>query len=119
MNIGDIYAVEIPASDGPEQAGVRPAIIAQASQFEAWLPTVLIVPLTSQLRAQTFPGTVLVSPDSENHLTKESVVLAFQLRAIDKRRLKNKIGRLSEIDLLRVRDQIEQLLDFQKGGPNV
>ena len=56
MNVGDIYTVEIPPSNGHEQAGVRPAIVAQASQFERDLPTVLIVPLTSKLRARAFPG---------------------------------------------------------------
>ncbi|MFL5802554.1 MAG: type II toxin-antitoxin system PemK/MazF family toxin [Roseiflexaceae bacterium] len=54
MEIGDIYTVEIPASDGHEQAGSRPAIIVQASRFEDQLSTVLIVPLTSRLAAQAF-----------------------------------------------------------------
>jgi mRNA-degrading endonuclease toxin of MazEF toxin-antitoxin module len=44
MDIGDIYTVEIPPSDGHEQAGFRPAIIVQAPQFENQLPTVLSYP---------------------------------------------------------------------------
>ena len=47
MNIGDIYSVEIPSSNGHEQAGIRPAIIVQSQRFKDSLPTVLIVPLTS------------------------------------------------------------------------
>jgi len=42
MEFGDIYSVAIPASDGREQAGTRPAIIVQTSK--AHLPTLLIVP---------------------------------------------------------------------------
>jgi len=96
INIGDIYTAEIPLSDGHEQAGTRPAIIVQAPRFESQLPTVLIVPLTSQLAAQAFPGTFLIHPDSENGLTVTSVALVFQLRAIDKRRLKYMIGQMGE-----------------------
>ena len=110
MDIGDIYTVEIPSSDGHEQAGTRPAIIVQARQFENQLPTVLIVPLTSRLAAQAFPGTFLVHPDSENGLTMISVALVFQLRAIDRRRLKRMTGRLSGVHLAQVHRYIKSLL---------
>ncbi len=110
MDIGDIYTVEIPPSGGHEQAGARPAIIVQASQFESQLPTVLIVPLTSQLAAQTFPGTFLIRPDAENGLTMTSVVLVFQLRAIDKRRLGRKIGQLSASHLAQLHQLVKSLL---------
>ena len=82
MDIGDIYTIEIPPSNGHEQAGKRPAIIVQAPKFEKQLPTVLIVPLTSQLAAQAFPGTFLIQSDTLNGLTMPSVALVFQLRAI-------------------------------------
>jgi mRNA interferase MazF len=110
MDIGDIYTVEIPSSEGHEQAGARPAIIVQAPQFQNQLPTVLIVPLTSQVAAQSFPGTFLIQPDSHNGLTLLSVALVFQLRAIDKRRLKHKIGRLSDSDLAQLHQQVKTLL---------
>ena len=47
MDIGDLYVIAIPSTDGHEQAGYRPAIIVQAPQFEEQLSTVLIVPITS------------------------------------------------------------------------
>jgi mRNA interferase MazF len=110
MDIGDIYTIEIPPSNGHEQAGSRPAIIVQAPQFEKQLPTALIVPLTSQLAAQTFPGSFLIHPDTENGLTKDSVVLVFQLRAIDKRRLKRKLGRLNKQHLAQLHQQVKTLM---------
>jgi mRNA interferase MazF len=110
MEIGDVYTVEIPASNGHEQAGPRPAIIAQAPQFGDRLPTVLIVPLTSRLTAQSFPGTFLIQPDSDNNLNTTSVALVFQLRAIDKRRVGRRLVRLSASDLSQVHDQIKALL---------
>ncbi len=112
MDIGDIYTVEIPASNGHEQAGTRPAIIVQAPRFENQLPTVLIVPLTSQLAAQAFPGTFLIHPDSENSLNMTSVALVFQLRAIDKRRLRRMIGRLSTSHLAQLHQHIKTLLQL-------
>jgi len=112
MNVGDVYSVEIPSSDGHEQSGARPAIIVQAIRFEKQLPTILIVPLTSQLAAQSFPGTFLIKPDAENGLTMPSIALVFQLRAIDKRRLKRKIGKLSSTHLIEMQKHIKDLLQL-------
>jgi mRNA interferase MazF len=86
------FTINIPPTNGHEQVGNRPAIIFQSPQFEKQLSTVLIIPLTSQLAAQTFSGTFLIPPDGENGLAKDSVALVFQLRAIDKKRLRRKIG---------------------------
>ncbi|HXU36259.1 MAG TPA: type II toxin-antitoxin system PemK/MazF family toxin [Blastocatellia bacterium] len=110
MEIGDVYSVEIPPSNGHEQAGARPAIIVQAPQFGDRLPTVFIVPLTSRSTAQSFPGTFLIQPDSDNNLNTTSVALVFQLRAIDKRRVKRRLGRLSASDLSQIHEQIKALL---------
>ena len=109
MNIGDIYTVEIPVSDGHEQAGFRPAIIIQDPRYESQLSTVLIVPLTSRLTAQAFPGTFLIRPTSRNGLSVSSVALVFQLRAIDKRRLKRKLGQLNAAQLSQLQEQIKDL----------
>src|SRR5882672_9147325 len=112
MEVGEIYAVEIPSSNGHEQAGARPAIVVQTSQSESRLPTVLIVPLTSRLPAQAFPGTLLIHPDAENNLAMTSVALVFQLRAIDKRRLKRRIGRISGALLAQVQQAMKELLQL-------
>jgi mRNA interferase MazF len=112
MEIGDIYTVEIPASNGHEQAGIRPAIIVQAPRFQAQLSTVLIVPLTSRLAAQAFPSTFLIQPTSRNGLNVPSVALVFQLRAIDKRRLKRKLGRLSAAHLAQLQQHFKALLQI-------
>lgn len=95
MELGDLYLVEIPASNGREQAGSRPALIIQDEKYQTQLPTDLIVPMTSKLAANAFPGTMTIQPDDENGLDMASVALVFQLRAIDKRRLKRQIGRLN------------------------
>ena len=99
MARGDILVVDLPAAmvqPGHEQAGNRPAIIVQTDISDPKLPTTMIVPFTSNLNALYFPHTIRIEPSSQNNLKKSSVLLVFQLRAIDKKRLGKKIGRLEE-----------------------
>ncbi|MBM4067263.1 MAG: type II toxin-antitoxin system PemK/MazF family toxin [Planctomycetes bacterium] len=98
MKAGDIYLVEIPGSNGREQQGVRPAIIVQTTVNIDKVPTVLVVPFTTKIKAASFPFTFIIEPDASNNLTSTSVALVFQLRAIDKKRLKTKLGCLSSHD---------------------
>jgi mRNA interferase MazF len=109
MQAGDIYLVEIPPSGGREQTGLRPAIIAQTVDPER-LPTILIVPLTSKVKAADFPFTLSVEPDPLNNLDAVSVALIFQLRAIDKRRVKNKIGKVTETKLLVLKEELRRIM---------
>ena len=114
MIFGDIYLVEIPASvtEGREQQGLRPAIIVQTSDNTDKIPTILIIPFTTQIKASKFPFTFTVSPDSINNLSSVSVALIFQLRAIDKKRLKNKIGKLNSKDTEVLKQTIKTLLNI-------
>jgi mRNA interferase MazF len=110
MEFGDIYLVEIPASGGHEQQGVRPAIIVQTTENIEKVPTVLVVPFTTQFKAANFPFTFVVEPDSTNNLASKSVALVFQLRAIDKKRLKNKLGNLSSKDVQTLNQYLDKIL---------
>ena len=65
------------------------------------------------MAAQTFLGTFLIHPDSENGLERNSVALVFQLRAIDKKKLKNKVGRLNSSYLSELQKHIESLLQMK------
>ena len=95
MNVGDVYWVEFPARGGHAQAGRRPAIVIQGSAASERLPTVLLVPLTSQLDALRFPGTVLVEADAQNGLRRTSVALVFQITAVDSRFIAGHLGSIS------------------------
>ena len=110
MNFGDIYLVEIPASQGREQQGLRPAVIVQTEDDMDKIPTVLIIPFTTQIKALNFPFTFAVEPDTKNNLTSSSVALVFQLRAIDKKRLKNKIGSLNAAGIKNLKQKIKNIL---------
>ncbi len=92
MSVGDVFWVEFPPRGGHAQSGRRPAIVAQVAGASGHLPTVLLIPLSPQLDALRFPGTVLVEPDAENGLRRPSVSLVFQLAAIDRRFLAQRAG---------------------------
>lgn len=99
MKPGDVYWVDFPASAGRAQAGRRPAIVVQGSAASSKLPTVLVIPFTTQQDALRFPGTVLIEPDHLNGLRQPSVALVFQLTVLDKRFLGARVGTVSDKDL--------------------
>ena len=107
---GAIYWVSFPATEGKEQTGHRPAVIVQSEASAQILPTVWVVPITSNLSAASFPGTIRIDPDEHNGLTVSSILLVFQLRAIDKRRLSKVAGNISSSQLERVLRMIDSLL---------
>jgi mRNA interferase MazF len=113
MARGDILTIDFPVPSGHlghEQVGYRPAIVVQTALADANLPTTMVVPMTSNLNAMRFPYTIQVDPSPKNGLTKPSVLLVFQLRAIDKKRLVKKIGSLENHHLLQLDTEIRYLL---------
>ena len=111
MKRGEIWRVRIPATPGHAQSGERPGLIVQNDAATTSLPTVLIVPFTSTLAAARFTGTIIVHPDASNGLIEPSVVLVFQILALDKRYF---LHRLGEVDAGTL-DSILALLDNLTG----
>jgi mRNA interferase MazF len=70
----------------------------------------MVAPITSNLASLRFAFSVRVEPSSGNGLTTPSVVMVFQMRAIDKGRVVRKLGRLSEADMTRVDSEIWKML---------
>jgi mRNA interferase MazF len=96
MKLGDVLWVEFPSRNGHAQAGRQPAIVAQDAAATSRLPTILLIPLTTQLGALRFPGTVLVDANQENGLRRPSVALVFQLTVLDQHLLGSRLGQVSE-----------------------
>jgi mRNA interferase MazF len=70
----------------------------------------MIAPVTSNLNAARFAFAVQIEPSAENGLTQTSIVMIFQMRAIDKNRVIKKIGKLSDEDMKRVDAEIWRML---------
>ena len=109
MNVGDICWVEFPRANGREQQGRRPAIIMQDDSYAGSLPTTLVVPLSSAKKALRFAGTALVNATDQSGLRNNSVALVFQCRAIDRNRVKERVGAISEAERIAVFDELRKL----------
>lgn len=111
MNPGDIYWVEFPVRGGRAQAGRRPAVVMQSTSATAQLPTVLLLPLTTQMDALRFPGTALIEVTPTNGLSKPSVALAFQLTVVDKQFIGPDLGTLSRSEMQAVHQALESIME--------
>ncbi len=110
MTVGDVHWVELPPTTGQEQSGRRPAVIIQDEAYAGRLPVVLTVPLTTATSTLRFPGALLVHPSPENGLHHLSVALVFQTRAIDRRRIGERIGTVSAEVLAEIFATLDKLL---------
>ena len=108
MARGDVVVMDLPVSELREQSGRRPAVAVQTDL--AGEPMLVVAPITSNLAALRFAFSVLVEPSPENGLTIPSIVMVFQLRAVDKQRLVRKIGQMSKADMARIDAEIWRML---------
>ena len=108
MARGDVLLVTLTPSDRREQSGRRPAVAVQTDQ--AGEPMLMVAPVTSSLAALRFSFTVRVEPSPESGLTSPSIIMVFQMRAIDKARIIRRIGRVSKEDLARIDTEIWRML---------
>jgi len=109
---GDILLVSLPASDKREQSGRRPAVALQTNISGE--PMLMVAPITSNLKALRFKYSVKVSPSIENGLSLPSIVMIFQMRAIDKSRIIKTLGKLSTEDLDKIDSEISKMLGLSK-----
>lgn len=102
---GDLYYADLSPVIGSEQGGVRPVVIVQNDVGNKYSPTVIIAAITSQVNKAKLPTHVDVSSQSYG-LPKNSVVLLEQIRTIDKKRLRDKIGRFDDNIMRKIEDAI-------------
>lgn len=90
---GEIYYADLSPVVGSEQGGVRPVLIVQNDVGNKHSPTVIAAAITSQREKAKLPTHIELNADSCG-LSKDSVVLLEQIRTIDKKRLKERMGEL-------------------------
>ncbi|MDF2505308.1 MAG: growth inhibitor [Clostridium sp.] len=98
---GDIFYADLSPVVGSEQGGIRPVIIIQNDIGNKYSPTVIVAAITSQINKAKLPTHVEISSE-EYGLNKDSVVLLEQIRTLDKKRLKEKIGHMTDSDMEKV-----------------
>lgn len=108
---GEIYYADLSPVVGSEQGGVRPVLVVQNDVGNKFSPTVIAAAITSQLDKAKLP-THITLPAEKYGLPKNSVVLLEQIRTLDKRRLKEKIGELSADIMTKVNEALLISLGF-------
>ena len=109
---GDIFYAGLSPVVGSEQGGIRPVIIIQNDIGNRYSPTVIVAAITSQINKAKLPTHVEISSE-EYGLNRDSVVLLEQIRTLDKKRLKEKIGHMTEDDMKKVNKSLLISLNLQ------
>lgn len=110
---GDIFYADLSPVVGSEQGGLRPVLIIQNDVGNRYSPTVIAAAITSRTGKAKLPTHIGVTADATSSvggehagLSRDSVILLEQIRTIDKRRLREKMGHLDEAMMDRVNEAI-------------
>ena len=103
---GYLYYAYLSPVVGSEQGGVRPVLIIQNDIGNKYSPTVIVAAITSQINKAKLPTHIEISAH-EYGLNKDSVILLEQIRTIDKKRLREKIGCLDKNMMLKVDNSLQ------------
>ena len=96
---GDMFYADLSPVVGSEQGGIRPVLIIQNDTGNKYSPTVIAAAITSQTGKNKLPTHIEIG-SHDNGLKSDSVVLAEQIRTIDKSRLKEKIGHIDDSSVM-------------------
>ncbi|MBR0412528.1 MAG: type II toxin-antitoxin system PemK/MazF family toxin [Eubacterium sp.] len=102
---GDIFYADLSPVIGSEQGGVRPVLIVQNDVGNKFSPTVIAAAITSRQDKASLPTHIEVDA-KDCGLAKDSVVLLEQVRTIDKKRLREKMGTLDNGDMGKVNEAL-------------
>ncbi len=107
---GEIYYADLSPVVGSEQGGIRPVLIVQNDVGNRHSPTVIAAAITSRLDKAKLPTHISLNASSCG-LQRDSIVLLEQIRTIDKKRLKDKMGSLDHNAM----DQVDNALSISFG----
>jgi len=95
---------------GSEQGKVRPALVISNEEINKILPVINVLPITSYKENRKIYANEVFLDKNESRLEKDSIVLCYQIRTIDKKRLIKKIGEVSSEE---IREDIIESLGYQ------
>lgn len=108
---GELYYADLSPVVGSEQGGVRPVLVVQNDVGNKYSPTIIAAAVTSQINKARLPTHIELKA-VEYGLAKDSVVLLEQIRTIDKKRLKERIGELPKSTMKSVNEALLISLGF-------
>ena len=117
MNVkrGELYYADLSPVVGSEQGGIRPVLVVQNDVGNKYSPTVIAAAITSRMSKTKLPTHIDV-PGDDAGLAKDSIILLEQIRTIDKKRLKEKMGHLDDATMISVNNAIEVSFGLNGGS---
>ena len=115
INRGDLFSACQDPVVGSEQGGIRPVLVIQNDVGNRHSPTVIVLAVTGQVNKARLPTHVPIDCEGTG-LVKDSVVLAEQIRTLDKRRLRERIGQLRPEVMAQVSRAVKISLGFAGEG---
>lgn len=113
---GEIYYADLSPVIGSEQGGIRPVLIVQNDVGNKYSPTVIAAAITSQREKTKLPTHIEIQSVGCG-LSKDSVVLLEQIRTIDKKRLKERMGMLDNTSMYKVDNALSVSFGLSSGNP--
>lgn len=110
---GEIYFAQLNPVIGSEQGGVRPVLVVQNDIGNQYSPTTIVLAITAQINKAKLPTHVELKAEVYG-LERDSVILAEQIRTIDKTRLKQRIVVLKEDTMNKVNQALMISLGFNE-----
>ena len=99
---GDIYYADLSPVVGSEQGGVRPVLIIQNDTGNRYSPTVIAAAITSQTGKARLPTHIALPVNENCGLNRDSIILLEQVRTLDKKRLRERMGKVDGTVMQRV-----------------
>lgn len=103
---GEIFYANLSPVIGSEQGGIRPVLIIQNNKGNLFSPTLIVAPITRNIRKKMQPTQVKVDIPHQNELTP-SLILLEQIRTLDKERILHKVCQLSDKDMIKVNQALK------------
>ena len=108
---GDIYYADLSPVVGTEIGGLRPVVVISNDKINRFASTVVVAAITSKM---TKPNSLFVKFSVENiGLVKDSVILLDQIRTLDKKRLREKMGHIDDEKMKKVDQALQVTLNLQ------
>lgn len=109
LNRGDICLVNFNPAKGGEIGKLRPAIIMSKQEENAVLDTVIVIPLSTYIEADALPYRYLIG--RRDKLERDSDACIYEIRALSKMRVKERLGRLTSDELSVIQNALCEILN--------
>ena len=111
---GDIYYADLSPVVGSEQGGIRPVLIIQNDTGNRYSPTVIAAAITSQTGKARLPTHIALPENESCGLNRDSIILLEQVRTLDKKRLRERMGHVEE----QVMEKVDTAIAVSFGLPH-